>query len=626
MNRKSTVSLRLGLVLGLCLVVFQMAGYAADAQRGGSTPGAATAESFTPQPYLSTGFPQVVVVSGTDYEMGVQYGEQTGAAIAHNVALFKSRLYDAHGAAVITKDMQVWDYYLTKYDPAYKDWLKGTVEGCKQEGYDVSYLDLVGLMVYPTEFWAKPKTPYPAETRIAFVETPPAAIPKEAYHSCNTFAATGSKTRDGKPIHAITSMVATEAMDSVILLAFPKEGASFVSQTYAGRVNSNYAMNSKGFTWTMTAIMSDTPAWGVPPEVYFHYLAQVAASPAEALEYLKSTPKGGVTGGFILSDASGTISVFEGTADHFHLGHPGDRGEPGGQFVVQTNHLIDPSLAAYNPKWLSVIGTYARYDTVFQTLKDAAPGTVDFSFSKNLFASDDWYEAGKAAWHRNTPGVREISNSHTSVSQGIFFPADLIAYLETGTPSGRGLPAFATGEYVKIKLATDPKKVTYQADKDALALYWDASDSFERDLNAKAPFLTTPIANDIRDKLNQAFAAYSLGMDRASFANLTTDAKNRIGLWADAMTYYARAQLPSPNGQNSITESQGRRPLDGRAPKHSNERQEPISLGAFLRPLSFFDIIGRRERKARRTRERSSRRETKSFGDEMLPIWLPAKV
>ena len=85
--------------------------------------------------------------------MGVEYGEQAGAAIAHNVAMFKSRLYDKFGAETVTKDMQVWDYYLGKYDPVYKDWLRGIVNGCKQKGYDVSYLDLVMLMVYPTEFW-----------------------------------------------------------------------------------------------------------------------------------------------------------------------------------------------------------------------------------------------------------------------------------------------------------------------------------------------------------------------------------------------------------------------------------------------------------------------------------------
>ena len=164
----------------------------------------------------------------------------------------------------------------------------------------------------------------------------------------------------------------------------------------------------------------------------------------------------------------------------------GDQGEAG-PFVVQTNHLVDPSLSAYNPKWLPVIGTYARYDTVFKYLSEAAPGSIDFAFTKNLLASDDWFEAGASTWHKNEPGKKELSNSHTSVSEAIFFPADLVAYLETGTPSGIGLPASATGEYVKIKLAADPKTVTYNADKDALALYWDAADSFRHDMNARRP-------------------------------------------------------------------------------------------------------------------------------------------
>jgi len=543
MNKKNSVVYGLSIVLGLCLVAWQLAGCASDLRGGNLAPSATATASATPQPYLSTGFPQVVVVSGTDHEMGVQYGEQTAPAITHNVAIFKSRCYDGHGRDKVTKDMQVWNYYLAKHNPAYKDWLQGIVEGCKNKGYDVEYLDLILLMVYPTELWARPKAAYPAETKVAAsAQNSPAPPSVGTYHACNTFAAKGTMTRDGKPIHAITSMAATEAMDNVILLAFPKSGASFVSQTYAGRVNSNYAMNSKGLAWTMTAIMSDAPAWGMAPEFYFHYLAQIAASPTEALEYLKSTPKGGVTGGFIFTDASGDISVFEGTADHFQLRRSGDQGETG-PFVVQTNHLVDQSLSAYNPKWLPAIGTYARYDTVFQYLKEAPAGSVDFAFAKNLLASDDWFDVKKSTWNKNEPGKREVSNSHTSVSQAIFFPADLVAYLETGTPGGIGLPTSATGEYVKVKLATDPKTVTYNADRDALALYWDAVDSLRHDQNARAAYLTPTIARDIRDKLDQAFAAYSLGMDRASFANLSTDGKKQIGLWAEAMTYYVNAQL-----------------------------------------------------------------------------------
>ena len=248
-----------GFVLGLWLVVIQLAGCAGDPGRGNLAPSVAATVSSTPPPYLSTGFPQVVVVSGTDYEMGVQYGEQTAPAIVHNVAIFKSRCYDAHGRDKVTKDMQVWNYYLEKHDPGYKDWLRGIVEGCRNKGYEVEYLDLVLLMVFPGEMWSRPKTPYPQETHIAWTGVSPDASSAGTFHSCNTFAAKGAMTPDGKPIHAITSMAFTEAMDNVILLAFPKNGVSFVSQTYAGRVNSNYAMNSKGFAWTMTAIMSDAP-------------------------------------------------------------------------------------------------------------------------------------------------------------------------------------------------------------------------------------------------------------------------------------------------------------------------------------------------------------------------------
>lgn len=539
---KNSISRGISLSFALCLISVQLAGCKTDLRRESIAGTAAAAVTSAPPPYLSTGFPQVVVVSGTDHEMGMQYGEQAGAAILHNVAIFKSRLYDAYGSETVAKDMQAWDYYLTKYDPAYRDWLQGIIEGCKRKGYEVIYPDLIALMVYPTQVWAKPKAPYPAETKIAWMKASPNPAPNRQYHSCNSFAATGAMTPDGKTIHAITSMAETEMMDNIILIAFPKDGFSFVAQTYAGRVSSNFAMNSMGLALTMTAILSDSPAWGIPPEVYFHYLAQKAASPAQALKYLESTPKGGVTGGFILTDASGSITVYEGTSDHFLLRRPGDRGESG-PFVVQTNHLVDPSLEAYNPKWLSTIATYARYDTVFQFLKESRPGTVDFAFAKRLLASDDWYDASKARWVRNQPGAMEISNRHTSVGQGIFIPAELTAYLQTGTPSGIGLPAFATGEYVKIKLADDPKKVTYQADRDALAMFWDARDSFEHDRNEKAAHLIQATSSDIRSKLDEAFSAYSLGMDRASFANLETDEKVRIGLWAEAMTYYAKSQL-----------------------------------------------------------------------------------
>lgn len=498
----------------------------------------------TPEVYVPTGFPRVVVVSGTNYEMGVQYGEQTANATIHNLALFKSNLYKRvpGGPSIVTTDMQAWDYYLRKYDPTLKEWLDGMAQGCKNRGFTIDYLDLVLLMVYPTELWARPVKPYPDEMKL---EDPNAGVQenrdpeKSFYHSCNSFAATGTATIDKKPIHAITQMAGTEMMDNIILLAFPESGYSFVAQTYAGRVNANSAMNSAGLAWTMTAITSHEPVWGLT-EVYFHYLAQLASSRADAINYLEKTPRGGVAGGFILSDPTG-IDVFETFADAFARRSPSENGG----FVVQTNHLVDPKLQSYNPNWLVHMGTFERYDTVFQHLTEAAPGAVDFEFAKHIFSSVDWYDKKKQTWVRNAPGSPFLSNSHTSVSESIFLPGDLTAYLATGTPSGNGIPAYATGEYVKIKLSGAPTEVIDQANADTVALYWEAADFFEKEMNLqpKPSYLTIELISEIRTLLDHSMEAYSVGTDRAAYAFLEKNAKKKNALRGSAMTSLAEAQL-----------------------------------------------------------------------------------
>ncbi|MFH0727865.1 MAG: C45 family autoproteolytic acyltransferase/hydrolase [Pseudomonadota bacterium] len=490
----------------------------------------------TPEPYVSTGFPQVVVVSGTNYEMGVQYGNQSAPAIYHNLTIFKSKLYAAFGSDTVSEDMKVWDYYLMQHDPTLKDWLDGIVKGCENKGYKVSYLNLILLMVYPTELWSRPGD-YPPEWGAQSKSAGAAVVTEQSssYHSCNSLAATGSATPDGKPVHAITQMAGTEMMDNIILIAFPNSGHSFVSQGYAGRVNANSAMNSNGLAWSMTAILSDAPVWGLT-EVYFHYLAQIASTRTEAIDYLKNTPRGGVAGGFILSDST-DIEVFETQANVYA------QRTPVNGFVVQANHLVSTELLSYNPSWLNYIGTYERYNTVFQHLTEAGAGAVTADLIKTIFSSDDWYDAVAAEWHYNEPGSPFLSNDHTSVSESIFFPADLIAYFATGTASGNGIPVYATGEYVKIRLATDPKLVTNSADTDALAYYWNAADFFEHELNAEPAYLTAAVIEDVQADLDEAMYAYSVGIDRAAYAYFEDEPGLAAELWGAALTNFSKAQL-----------------------------------------------------------------------------------
>lgn len=550
---KKTMLYGLSLLIGFWLIVFQVPNIS----------------YCTPEPYVSTGFPQVVVVSGSNFEMGQQYGEQAAAAIGHNLAIMKSHLYEVHGKTNVDNDMKVWDYYNKKNDPGLEDWLKGIIKGCKKKKVKVSYYDLVLLMVYPTELWARPYSEYPEEATKGSklkaarkkqlktgITIPGLNIEEKKHHSCNSFAATGTATPDGKPILGITQMVNDKTVDTVILIAFPKNGSSWVSQPYAGRVNSNSAMNSAGFAWSMTAILSDEPAWGLAPEEYFHYLAQYVTSPTAAQTYLTSTPRAGVTGGFTMADAAGNISVFECNALAYILRVPGDEGETD-QFTVMTNHLVDPSLQSYNPVWLEpALGTFTRYNTVFQFITEALGG-IDFYFAKSMFASSDWYDADAEEWHYNEPGTPYISNDHTSVNQSIFFPADLVAYLQTGTPSGNGLPAYATGEYVKIKLAADANAVTAQAGNDALSFYWKAVDKFESALNDNASYLPYLVFMSVSEQLDEAFVAYSLGMDREAYADLEEKNINeKLFLYSEALTYYAKAQLYAQMVTTQLTKMQ----------------------------------------------------------------------
>ena len=88
-------------------------------------------------------------------------------------------------------------------------------------------------------------------------------------------------------------------------------------------------------------------------------------------------------------------------------------------------------------------------------------------------------------------------------------------------------------------------------------MYWDATDLFEHDLNANAPYLTASLVQTVMDKLDEAFSAYSLGMDRAAFAYLETDPQKQLDLWASALTYYAKAQLYAQMAKTLLLRASG---------------------------------------------------------------------
>jgi len=505
-----------------------------------------------PPAQSTSGMPPVVVVSGSNFEMGYQYADQVANLIYHNVALLKSRLIQKCGKETMEKDMKVWAYYMEKHDSGLKDWLRGIQVGCRQKGYNISYIDLVAITVYPAQMWARPDIPYPPETGVGSTAQAlkQSSDTERQYHACTSFAASAEATRDGKPIVAITKMVPIEVMHNLILIAFPDNGPSFIANPYAGAVVQNSGMNRSGFAWVLTAIFGP-PAWGVVTEIYFHYLTQYCDSPAEARKFLESTPRAGVTGNFVMSDGDGNISLFESNAKASAVRKPGDAGETA-TFLVNTNHHIHPSMQPYNipwEQWKWNLDSLYRYATCWEYVSaGAGKGEIDFPFAKRVFQSDDWYDPDSKVWHYNDPGSQNVINNFpSSVAQSIFFPADLIAYFQVGTPSGIGLPGGATGEFVRLQLADNPAEVTKHAQDSAFALYSEARNLFAKELNAKAPYLTYPVAQSIEEMLDEAMSEFERGMDRAGFAYMSgqegTLVNEQVVLWSQALTHYAKTQL-----------------------------------------------------------------------------------
>jgi hypothetical protein len=542
--------------------------------------GAAASWTSAPPPI------RVVVVSGTNYQMGVQYGEQAADLIAANRDV-TWQLLDTQvtaypggpplGHEVILKDIKVWTYYLEKYDPALKDWLLGISKGCKNKGFKISYVDLIAIMVLPQEVWARPGMPYPAETGVKAAATSKNSTLLAAARtdirprsSCTAFAATGSATPGGVPMVSLTLGFFSEITQYVILVAFPTHGERFINLTMAGKVTNNTGMNSR-YAWVMTAAVTDPRTecasnWGVPSEAYHHYLQQYCRSPAEAVEYLNQTPKGGVTGIFLFADKTDHVFAYECSYCGCVAREPGDLGER--DFVATSNNYNSPDMIPYRipAEWFP--DTYVRYDTILKELSSAPSGTIGVDFAKAAWLSNLWYDASADMWYtvvpndfsdvdpnNGTPFVCYVPGNicEGGESQVIQFPAQKTAYLQSGGPHGTAIQYYwpddpkPTGEYTKWQLLSSIPKVASAASDDAHDMIRVAWDAFWD----KARLLDPATRNQLRHLLYQATLAWWEGtMEEASAQHAVHghyggNKNKQMVLWSAALTDYATAQLYS---------------------------------------------------------------------------------
>jgi hypothetical protein len=540
----------LGLLIVVWAMLFQLPLYAMEAD-----------SSQYPQ---VTGFPQVVVVSGTNFEMGYQYGLQAAPLIYLNKQKVRSKLEKRLTKSVVDNDIKVFNYYLKQYDPKIVDWFKGISAGCKKMKVSVSYDDLVLMTVYPQELWARPDKPYPEMTPKFKRLNKKNKVPEyehEKAHMCSSFGATGTATPDGNAVISIVAGADTEVNAQVILVAFPKEGNgnSFISFPFAGVIANNQALSSK-FAWVEPAAPTWDPVWGVSTEFYFHYITQYADSIDDAMDFIKTTPRAGVTGNFLFADASGTIKALEANAQHYAERVPGtdypDTGDSlyeqlygaeGENFLIMVNHYVHPDMFAYNgwSGWamdhLTDDNTF-RYGTLWQWLSSAPAGSVDLDFIKTRWTTSNWYDPFTTTWTTNDPMSWYVPGNGATQQADIFYPADNTAYILYGYSKGPLTIPYSTGEYTKLKLLASPLKVTEQANRDADTFCESAVEQYYKLVNDGS--LNDPVFQyQILDQLGKAYSAIDDGLAPHAYAYYSEKANDQMALYGSALSNYAKAQL-----------------------------------------------------------------------------------
>ena len=190
----------------------------------------------------------VLILSGSDYEMGYQYGEQRVQIFGPYESAYVYRHFKGRLTEKDLKTLQVYERHIKQQTPWLIDFMKGIVDGATKAGIELTYEE---VMAYFVSTWGSGTDWYRREIKAySGNETHGSGDDmkdENKDNDCSGFAAWGSATKDGKLIftgcgdHCILPF-------EVILMFFPETGNNFVLSTDTGE-GYHPGMNNKGLAY-----------------------------------------------------------------------------------------------------------------------------------------------------------------------------------------------------------------------------------------------------------------------------------------------------------------------------------------------------------------------------------------
>jgi hypothetical protein len=344
----------------------------------------------------------VVILQGSDEEMGYQYAQQLIEIFGPWILEFEASSTFAKGDLA---ELRRWEAQLERHAPEILGFCRGWARGATENGVEMTYDQVLDL-------WTGHKPPlkgYLGED----------GLPTLGLPLCSGAAAWGRATKDGRLVTASTGD--HDPAFTVTIVAYPETGNSFMFTPFGATgavpkggplfLFGHPAMNSAGVAYVHHG---GGPKWIEPKETWgygirraasvFHIM-RFANSAREARQMEEEFPIGdngsgdpGTAGGFYADDKYGYI--FESRRDPVLLREAGLMGET--DFLYATNAPVHPEVA--RAPWRAESSGEWAFDENAGWLPPTAPGKITFqtfllSLKKPHIIGLEW--AGYNSFHRN---------------------------------------------------------------------------------------------------------------------------------------------------------------------------------------------------------------------------------
>lgn len=506
----------------------------------------------------------VVILKGSDFEMGYQYAGQ----LARIFGTWILELVNCDLSDRQIKALRGYEWFIKKQAPEMIGFIKGMMEGAKKVGVALTYDQVL------------------AQFCLGFQDGEYVNPPR-----CGSVAAWGTATKDGK----VMTSGSSDGSDhfNVTMICFPEDGNAYTHSPYYAvgpwvSAGGHSGMNDKGLVYvhhgvTQTAQdQGKKPRYGIQSDIAIRHTLRYAGNVDQAVkmtlgyETTGDFAGGGYygTGGFWV-DKEGNAFVIERSDDPAVIRKPGDCGEK--DFMYATNTLLSRELGKDGEEYVEHGGWLRKGISPCQdssvsrnlyayNLFSEYRGQIDLEFMMMVwrFRSgplpvkaplDVWEEKATAYYKEGGCDGWQTLGHLTNACVTITVPADKLYFVSTTYPAQEptlGHPrslhdarwlAHATRAFYQLKLGSSPAEVMKAAKHQA------ETDLFLADRELRKLDYHDPAYAPLDAVFNQAVIEWTKGdfwrgPDGTGFT-LTKKPPEEEGIyyWSRATRAFIRCQL-----------------------------------------------------------------------------------